>query len=170
MRHLKCTFIVVAVSLLLFALVGCASDGTSVPDQNQVHIDNITSALEEEVVPFTVHVTESEGRFTLDVSVSSYSDLSEFGTCVLVVKRAFEAEFPEDARHRFSVSQAIQGKTPSLVRFSSSDYGEAQSSLSGTLSDTRSGELDMISVECLGDLAEKFPAVLLYAEEIGYTE
>ena len=64
------------------------------------------------------------------------------------------------------MSMPIRGNVPSLIRYSSDDYSNTDNMLSGLLSDNRSGEAVLSKISSLNDLAEHFPAVTVYAEEM----
>lgn len=161
-------FIIMLCIALAFCLAGCsseASDDTQADNELQAHESSITAALSDSVPVLTAAVTQESDRFTLNVSVGTSGSVTSFGNYVLAVRDAFEAEFDTDARGSFSVSMAV--KPNSLLRFSSNDYSEGVETLSGTLSDTRSGTAELTRISCLEDLFEKFPAAQLYAEDNG---
>lgn len=170
MRNFKmfaCIFL--AMVLTLFSLTACSGpDGGNEENEYQGYEDNISAALSGEVPATLITVSEDEGAFSLDVSIGPSGSVSNFGDYILAVRAAFEAEFPAESRGNFDVSLAIQGKTPSLIRYSSDDYSEINGSLSGSLSDNRSGQVVFTTISSLDDLAEQFPAVRAYAEDHGY--
>lgn len=162
---------VATVVLLIFSLTSCSESlDSSDASEYQSYVDNVSSVLTGNV-PFSfVSITEERGLYSLSVSIGTSGDVSNFGNYVLAVKAAFEEEFSEGSRGSFSLSMPIQGDVPSLIRYSSDDYSVTDASLSGLLSDNRSGEVILSKISCLNDLAEHFPAVVSYAEENGYDE
>lgn len=160
-----------AIILLLLSLASCseAADNNDTSEY-QPYVDSLSAALSGSVPSSIISITEEGGLYSLDVSIGSSGEVSNFGNYVLAVRAAFEEEFPEGNRGSFSLSMSIRGNVPSLIRYSSDDYSDTDVSLSGLLSDNRSGEVVLSKISSLNDLAEHFPAVVIYAEENGYSE
>ena len=149
--------IIVLLSILLaIVLMGCGEDTAAASADTDSIESAISNALADEVPILLVSVSNKDGQYSLDVSVSSSGKVSSFGNYILASKSAFEASIPEGQRGRFSVSMAISGNSASLLRFS------GDGALTGTMVDTRSGETVSTKIESLEDLCKLFPAVKLY--------
>ena len=169
LKKLLCFFSTSVLVLLLLA--SCADSGSGGSESEyQAYEDSIAAGLSGEVPATFITVSEDEGAFSLDVSIGPSGDVSSFGDYILAVREVFEDEFPAGSRGNFDVSLAIQGNTPSLIRYSSDEYSEISGGLSGYLSDNRSGQVVFAEISSIDDLAERFPAVKSYAEEHGYEE
>ena len=154
--------IIVLLSILLaIVLMGCGEDTAAASADTDSIESAISNALADEVPILLVSVSNKDGQYSLDVSVSSSGKVSSFGNYSLASKSAFEASIPEGQRGRFSVSMAISGNSASLLRFSG-DGGAGKDALTGTMVDTRSGETVSTKIESLEDLRKLFPAVKLY--------
>lgn len=159
---MKKHMIVLLSILLVIVLMGCGKDTTAASADTDSIESAISDALADEVPILLVSVSDKDGQYSLDISVSSSGKVSSFGNYVLTSKSAFEASIPEDQRGRFSVSMAISGNSASLLRFSG-DGGVGPDALTGTMVDTRSGETVSTKIESLEDLYKLFPAAKLYA-------
>lgn len=161
---MKKRLIVLLSVLLTIALMGCEK-GTTVASADTDSIESaISDALTDEVPILFVSVSDKEGQYSLDISVSSRGKVSSFGNYVLASKSAFETLIPEEQRGRFSVSMAINGNNASLLRFSG-DGDVGPDALIGTMADTRSGDAVLTKIESLEDLYKLFPAAKLYMVE-----
>lgn len=158
----------IALILVLFMVMSLTACGSS-DSRNETtedtialeHEKNISAALSQKIPTLIVSVTRSATRFDLSVSLQTEAKVSDFGIYVLEVQAAYEAEFDEDLRGNFSVNLPIDGKNPSMIRFSSDDYTEMSDTLSGTLSDSRSGEVVSHDISSIDDLCEFFPATTI---------
>lgn len=158
---MKKHMIVLLSILLVIVLMGCGEDtATASADTDSVE-SAISDALVDEVPILLVSVSNKDGQYSLDVSVSSSGKVSSFGNYVLASKSAFETAIPEEQRGRFSVSMAISGNSASLLRFSG-DGDVGPDALIGTMVDTRTGETVSTKIESLDDLYKLFPAAKLY--------
>ena len=161
---MKKRLIVLLSVLLTIALMGCEKDATVASTDAGVIESAISDALTDEVPILFVYVSDKDGQYSLDISVSSNGKVSNFGNYVLASKSAFETLIPEEQRGRFSVSMAISGNSASLLRFSG-DGSVGPDTLIGTIADTRSGEAVLTKIESLEDLYKLFPAAKLYMAE-----
>lgn len=162
---------IATATLVMFTMTSCSNSGSdSSDDKYQINEDNISASLSGNVPATLITVSEDAGLFSLNVSIGSSGEVSDFGNYILAVKDAFESEFQAEARGNFVVSLAIQGSPPSLIRYSSDDYSEFDGGLSGLLSDNRSGEVVFSTISSLDELEDHFPLVSVYAEKHGYEE
>lgn len=163
-----CRMIVVyAVIVLVTAmcLCGCASqtieEERSVTETREEHILDDLSGIP---VSFAT-VSEENGAYSLNVSIGTAGKVASFGDYILATREAFEAEFSDAERGNFTVSMAVsQG---ALLRFSGDDYSEDNNSISGLLSDTRSGTAKLTQISTIDDLFAEFPAAQIYADDHG---
>lgn len=161
--------------ILLLLLTGTLIlTGCSPAEDVDVEIESYEESIYEELssdVPVTfVTVTKEEGVFSLAISIGTYGDIASFGNYILATRNVFEETFSDELRGNYSVSMSIGGTPPSLIRFSGDDYSNETDSLSGTLSDNRSGEVIFTNISDIEDIFESFPAAQLYAEEKGVEE
>lgn len=164
-----CRMIVVYAVIVLvtvMCLCGCASqtieEERSVTETREEHIlDDLSSSIP---VSFAT-VSEENGAYSLNVSIGTAGKVASFGDYILATREAFEAEFSDAERGNFTVSMAVsQG---ALLRFSGDDYSEDNNSISGLLSDTRSGTAKLTQISTIDDLFAEFPAAQVYADDHG---
>ena len=99
--------IIVLLSILLaIVLMGCGEDTAAASADTDSIESAISNALADEVPILLVSVSNKDGQYSLDVSVSSSGKVSSFGNYILASKSAFEASIPEGQRGRFSVSRS----------------------------------------------------------------
>ena len=76
---------IITIVLLLLSLASCSSSADSdSTSEYQAYIDSISDSLSGKVPLSSVSVSEDNGLFSVDVSISSYGEVSNFGNYVLM--------------------------------------------------------------------------------------
>lgn len=155
---------------LAFVAASCLCGCTSQPIEdtasaNKIREDHILESLSDSVPALLATVSEENGIYSLSVSIGTSGKVSSFGNYILATREVFEEEFSVGERGNFAVSMAVsQG---ALLRFSGDDYSAGTGSISGLLSDTRSGTAKLTQISTIDDLFSEFPASQIYAEDHG---
>lgn len=167
MKTNRTIFICIALALAVVAfLCGCTSQTIEETDSaKEIRENRIRKSLSDNVPVLFATVSEENGIYSLAVSIGTSGKVSSFGNYILATREVFEEEFSVEERGNFAVSMAVsQG---ALLRFSGDNYSAGNGSISGLLSDTRSGTAKLTQISTIDDLFTEFPASQIYAEDHG---